>query len=233
MKKAITHLEMPTQPVPLANTIYGRIKSDILTLKLLPGSPLQEIELGQSYGVSRTPVREALRQLLDEGFVDRKGRFYQVKELSPQDIRDLYEVREALETTAMRLWTERADESQIPLLSGLIEAQLAALASHDLMRFAALDADFHLAIAAAGNNGFLVQQLRVIHDKIRLARGREYIAPGWFERVMDEHRRILSALQRRDGAIGESEMRYHIRSVVKLHLGLRKDPTEPVLEKIS
>ena len=228
MLKIITQKdEAAASSVPLANAIYGRIKADIFALKFPPGTTLQEIDLGLSYGVSRTPVREALRQLLDEGFVDRKGRFYQVKELSPHDIRDLYEVREALETTAVRLWLERAEESQLPALTQLIEAQYEALATNDLMKFGQLDSDFHIAIAKAGKNSFLVQQLSVIHDKIRLARGREYIAPGWFERVMDEHRRILSALQRRDVAIVESEMRYHIRSVVKLHLGLRKNPIGP------
>ncbi len=213
-----------TPPAPLGSTVYERIKADIFALKLVPGAPLQEIELGQWYGVSRTPVREALRQLLDEGFVERKGRFYQVRELSPLDIRDLYEVREALETTAMHLWAERANEAEIPQLSRLIDEQAAALAASDLMKFAALDTAFHLAIAAAGKNSYLLQQLSAVHDKIRLARGREYIAPGWLDRVMDEHRRILSALQRRDAAIGAAEMRYHIHSVVKLHLGLRRQP---------
>lgn len=218
-----------TASAPLGSTVYERIKADILSFKLLPKTPLQEIELGQSYGVSRTPVREALRQLLDESFVERKGRFYQVKELSPHDIRDLYEVREALETTAVRLWAERAEDSSIRELSNLIDEQAGALAEGDLMRFATLDSAFHLAIAAGGQNAYLLQQLTAVHDKIRLARGREYVAPGWLDRVIDEHRRILSALQRRDAAIGDAEMRYHLNSVVRLHLGLRRQPIESVL----
>lgn len=216
------------QAGPLGSTVYECIKADILGLKLLPRTPLQEIELGQWYGVSRTPVREALRQLLDEGFVERKGRFYQVRELSPGDIRDLYEVREALETTAMRLWTERADDAALSQLANLLEEQAEALAANDLMRFSALDTAFHLAIAQAGQNAYLLQQIGAVHDKIRLARSREYIAPDWLDRVMDEHGRILSALQRRDAAIGIAEMRYHIHSVVNLHLGMRQQPIKSV-----
>jgi DNA-binding GntR family transcriptional regulator len=207
---------------PLGGTVYESIKTDILGLKLLPSTPLQEIELAARYGVSRTPVREALRQLLDEGFVERKGRFYQVREMSPNDIRDLYEVREGLETTAVRLWVERADDSAIPALRELLAGQAEALNANDLTRFSVLDTAFHLMIAEGGQNAFLLQQLSGIHDKIRLSRGREYVAPGWLERSIDEHTRILSALQRRDAAIGAAEMRYHIRSVVDLHFGLRR-----------
>ena len=217
-------------PMPsgsLANAVYGRMKADILSLTLLPTTSLQEIELAQRYGVSRTPCREALRQLMDEGFVERRGRFYQVRELSPHDIRDLYELREALETKAVRLWTERADESSMAQLSCLVEDQAGALAKGDLMRFAALDSAFHVAIAAAAQNAFLMQQLSAVHEKIRLARGREYGAPGWLDRVIDEHRRILHALKRRDAAIGEAEMRYHLNSVVRLHFGLREWPSGP------
>ncbi len=215
-----------TQPGPLGSTVYERIKADILSLKLPAKTTLQEVELGQSYGVSRTPVREALRQLLDEGFVQRNGRFYQVTELSPLDIQYLYEVREALETTAVRLCTERADESAIERLTRLVDQQAEALVDGDLTKFAALDSAFHLAIAEAGQNTYLLQQLTAVHDKVRLARGREFVAPGWLDRVIAEHRRILSALQRRDVAVGDAEMRYHIHSVVRLHLGLRQQPRE-------
>jgi GntR family transcriptional regulator, rspAB operon transcriptional repressor len=207
---------------PLRGSVYGSIKAEILEMRLLAGAPLQEVELASHYGVSRTPVREALRQLLDEGFVERKGRFYQVKELTPNDIRDLYEVRESLETTAVRLCVERADDSIIDRLHALIDEQVAALAANDRQRFSVYDTAFHLMLAEGAGNGLLLQQLTVIHEKIRLTRGREYDVPNWLKYSIDEHSRVLSALERRDATIGIAEMTYHIRSVVDLHFGTRR-----------
>jgi GntR family transcriptional regulator, rspAB operon transcriptional repressor len=206
----------------LRGNVYGSIKADILEMRLLAGAPLQEVELATHYGVSRTPVREALRQLLDEGFVERKGRFYQVKELTPNDIRDLYEVRESLETTAVRLFVERADDSDIERLRALVEGQMQAYDANDLVQFSVLDTAFHLALAEGAGNDLLLQQLRSIHEKIRLTRGREYTEPNWIPYSIDEHSRVLSGLERRDATIGIAEMTYHIRSVVDLHFGTRR-----------
>ncbi|WP_181167539.1 GntR family transcriptional regulator [Mesorhizobium sp. B2-6-5] len=208
----------------LGSAVYGRLKADILSLRIEPRAVLQEIELGERYGVSRTPVREALRHLLDEGLIERNGRFYQVTELTRDDIRDLYEVREALETTAVRLCIERSDEDAMVKLSAIVDQQADALARDDIAGFSALDSTFHLTIAAASQNAFLLRQLTSTHDKVRLARGREVAKPGWVERVIVEHRRILSALYRRDAAVADAEMRYHINSVVRLHLGLPQQP---------
>ncbi|EON13209.1 GntR family transcriptional regulator [Pandoraea sp. SD6-2] len=207
---------------PLGGNVYTSIKKDILEMRLLAGTPVQEVELASNYGVSRTPVREALRQLLDDGLIERDGRFYQVKELTPSDIRDLYEVRESLEATAVRLCVERADDSLIDRLRKLIAEQNEAFKSADLQRFSALDTAFHLTIAEGAGNALLLQQLTVIHEKSCLTRGREYGAPNWIEYSIDEHSRVLSALERRDETIGVAEMIYHIRGVVDLHYGHRR-----------
>ncbi|CAM5303650.1 DNA-binding GntR family transcriptional regulator [Aquamicrobium terrae] len=210
----------------LGSTVYERLKADILSLSFKPKTALQEIELGERYGVSRTPVREALRHLLDEGLVQRDGRFYRVTELTPTDIRDIYEVREALETTAVRFCIERADDEAMAKLSAIVDEQADALARDDTPAFAALDGMFHLTIAAAAQNAFLLRQLVSTHDKVRLVRGREAVKPGWVERAIVEHRRILSALHRRDVAVADAEMRYHINSFARLHLGLPQQPIE-------
>lgn len=214
-------LEVPGQR-PLCGNVYMSIKADILEMRLLAGAPVQEVELASYYGVSRTPVREALRQLLDEGFIERKGRFYQVKEMTPGDIRDLYEVRESLEATSVRLCVERAENALIDRLRKLVADQGDAFRNGDAQRFSALDTAFHLTIAEGTGNALLLQQLTVIHEKSCLTRGREYDAPNWIAYAIDEHSRVLSALERRDGTVGVAEMLYHIRGVVDLHYGGRR-----------
>lgn len=210
---------------PLCSNVYTSIKKDILEMRLSAGAPVQEVELASYYGVSRTPVREALRQLLDDGFIERNGRFYQVKELTPDDIRDLYEVRESLEATAVRLCVERADDSLIDRVRKLVADQNDAFKNADLRRFSALDTAFHLTIAQGAGNALLLQQLTVIHEKSCLTRGREYVATNWVEYSIDEHSRVLSALERREATVGVAEMIYHIRGVVDLHYGHRRRKT--------
>src|SRR3546814_4844341 len=87
------------------------------------------------------------------------------------------------------------------------------------------DRKFHLAIAEAAYNPLLFQQISSIHDKVMLIHGQKIeTTPTWFNGIIAEHERILSALGRRDVAVADAEMRYHLESVVRLHLGLKQEP---------
>ncbi|MEO6985861.1 MAG: GntR family transcriptional regulator [Paralcaligenes sp.] len=214
-----------TVPVALGNRVYEHLKADILAQEILPATLLQESEIGEQFGVSRTPVREALRNLLNEGLIRRSGRFYQVIEMSTKEIQDLYEVREALERAAVRLFIERAGDTSIERLFAIIESQTQALSAQDFMAFANFDTEFHLTIAATSNNPLLFQQLSAVHDKAKLVRRRDAkTTPKWFNGVIVEHERILNALGRRDIAVADAEMRYHLNSVIRLHRGLKQEP---------
>lgn len=197
----------------LSVQVYGAIKSRILGNGFEPGTVLQELGLAEELGVSRTPVREALKLLTDEGLVARRGRLYQTRQFSASDVREIYEVREALETASVCLCAARATDLSLQPLTGIIAEQRAALQMEDRSRFAELDSAFHLQIASLADNRLLLHHLSGLHDKVRLVR----LAPADFVmRAVDEHRRILEALQRRDSAVAVAEMRSHIRSVVRL-----------------
>lgn len=218
---------------PLGNRVYEHLKADILAQKILPATLLQESELGEQFNVSRTPVREALRHLLNESLIRRSGRFYQVIEMSTKEIQDLYEVREALERMAVRLFIERAGDASIEKLYAIIENQTQALSAKDLTAFANFDTEFHLTIAATTNNPLLLEQLSAVHDKAKLVRRRDAkTTPNWFNGVIAEHERILNALGRRDIAVADAEMRYHLNSVVRLHRGLKQEPRGPSVSAI-
>jgi GntR family transcriptional regulator, rspAB operon transcriptional repressor len=198
----------------LSAQVYGRIKSRILAHLFEPGAILQELTLASELGVSRTPIREALKLLTDEGLVIRRGRFYQTRQLSTVDVRQIYEVREALETASVCLCAARAGDSALADLTTMIAGQREALQTADGARFTRLDSAFHLQIAMLADNSVLLRQLAGLHDKVRLVR----LKPSDFVlRAVDEHRRIAEALQRRDAAVAVEEMRSHIRSVVRLY----------------
>lgn len=179
-----------------------------------PGAVLQELILASEFGVSRTPVREALKLLTDEGLVIRRGRFYQTRQLSAVDVRQIYEVREALETASVCLCAARAGDAALTDLATMVAGQREALQSADGARFSRLDSAFHLHIAMLADNTILLRQLAGLHDKVRLVR----LKPSDFVlRAVDEHHRIAEALLRRDAAVAVEEMRSHIRSVVRLY----------------
>ncbi len=200
---------------PRCADLYSALKAEITSLRLPPGTQLQEVALGQRFGVSRTPVREALQRLLRDGLVERFGRFYRVIRLTETEVRELCELREALECMAVSLAVER-DPSCPAALAELIVQQEAALAQDDWDAFNDLDGTFHLRIARGAGNAALLRQLETLHDKACLVRGMEQRRPLWSVRVPAEHRRIVDAMQRRDAGIASAEMRYHIRSVIAL-----------------
>src|SRR5579875_207658 len=193
----------------LSGQIYEHLKADIAALRLKPGDPLQELELAARYGGSRTPVREALGRLLQEGLVMRAGRGYAVTTFAPEDVRQLYEIREALEKMAIRLVIERGDVAS----------------------FNHLDSAFHISIARISGNPLLEEAMQQLHDKVKIIRNRELSRHQGLLNAMADHRRILGAMLRRDIAIAEAEMRYHVRSVVALYYGYKEPrPPNPLTE---
>ncbi len=128
----------------LSAQVYGHVKSRILAHSFEPGAVLQELTLASEFGVSRTPVREALKLLTDEGLVIRRGRFYQTRQFSAVDVRQIYEVREALETASVCLCAARAGDSALADLMTMVAGQKEALQSADVARFSRLDSAFHL-----------------------------------------------------------------------------------------
>jgi len=195
--------------------LYAGMKAEITSLRLPPGTQLQEVALGQRFGVSRTPVREALQRLLRDGLVERFGRFYRVIRLTETEVRELCELREALECMAVELAVAR-EPACTSRLEELIQAQEEALRREDFDAFNSLDGEFHLRIGQAAGNGALLRQLETLHDKACLVRGMEQRRPHWTGRVITEHRRIIDAMERGDATIAAAEMRYHIRSVIAL-----------------
>lgn len=213
----------------MSTQIYKRLKQEILRADIPAGSVLQEVELASKYGCSRTPAREAVRRLVQEGLAVRHGRMYKVRQFTPSEVRDLYEVREGLEKMAVRLAIERSSDSELASLMPHLERQAEAMAQRDKWAFNLLDTEFHLAIAALTRNTLLQSDLAFIHDRVMLVRELELSREQGMSNAIEDHRRIVDALMRRNIDAAEAEMRYHVRSVIALHHGYR----EPLPERAN
>jgi DNA-binding GntR family transcriptional regulator len=201
----------------LIDRIHARIREEILNQRLRPGVKLTAEHLATMLDVSRTPVRQALERLSQEGYVTRvPARGFFVAEIGVAEVRDLYDVRRALEAHALNGAFDRgiaaADVAQVIE----VEAVYQQLVREDtIVGRAEADQEFHVALAALSGNAVLVKMIREIFDRLNFRRrydGYWY----WGSRgtrgsdAAAEHLRLLSALERgdRDGAIGE--LRSHL-----------------------
>jgi DNA-binding GntR family transcriptional regulator len=195
----------------IATSVYQRVREDILSLALKPGAAISEKELALAYGVSRTPVREALLRLADEGLVEivpKSGTV--VTRIPAHRLPETIVVRTALEQVTVRNAARRASLSDFMGLRTLLQRQLEAAEAGDEEAFHAADEAFHAAIAeAAGFPGIwtLVQQV-----KIQVDRFRRLTLPqaGRMARVQRDHSEIVAALEARDGERAAVAMAAHL-----------------------
>ncbi|SFJ41898.1 DNA-binding transcriptional regulator, GntR family [Aquamicrobium aerolatum DSM 21857] len=208
----------------LSSDIYMRLKKDILSFSLPRGSVIQEAVLAERYHASRTPAREALRRLVQEGLTVRKGRNYVVRTFTADEVQDFYEVREGLEKMAVRLAIERASDESLEALCKHIEKQTQATRRNDIATFNQLDTEFHVAIATMSGNRLLEREVSLLHDKVMLIRALELSHEAGMTNAMKDHQRIVDAMLRRNITVAEAEMRYHVRSVIALYRGFKEPP---------
>ncbi len=191
--------------------VYQQLRAEIIALDIPPGAALSENDLASAFGVSRTPVREALLRLADEGLVEivpKSGTT--VSRIPYAQLGEAIVIRKALEEVAVREASLRATKSQFTGLWALIERQREAAKADDRDAFHAADEAFHAAIAeAAGYPGIwrLVNQVKVQVDRMRhltLPEG------GRMLRVTKEHAAVLTAMEKRDGDKAIAAMRGHL-----------------------
>jgi DNA-binding GntR family transcriptional regulator len=198
--------------LPLAHSIYAKLKEQIVTFRVKPGESLQELRLAATFNVSRTPIREALRMLSREGLVEirpRQGAC--VAALSATDVLDAYEVRYHLEPAAARKAARTITPDVLAQLHALAEACVDRPASFaEVLAAERADAAFHdLILAQAGN--LLIRKV-VQEVRLKIQRLAFYVRPARYHQGHDEHRGILHALREADCDEAEARMREHIQS---------------------
>jgi DNA-binding GntR family transcriptional regulator len=194
---------------PLRDQIRDELRAQIGDGHLPPGQRLIEQVLADQFGVSRIPVREALRSLESEGLVTmvpRRGMV--VAELSRVDIEQLYEVRSALEILASSLAAQRASVSEVEALSGVLSAARKAVSIGDFREAVRLNAEFHDSVVRMAANPFLASALEPLTGRIRwiIGHGQEH------ERDLAEHAGLLAAIAAGDGKLAAERARSHMEA---------------------
>ena len=209
--------------LPLRDVVFQTLRQAILRGRLQPGERLMEIHLAQKLGVSRTPVREAIRMLELEGLVSmvpRRGAI--VAEITVSDLEDVLEVREALEELAVKKACQNMNEEQLEKLKQAAK-RFSDCLEEDLLASAQADVDFHEIICEATKNKRLVQILNNIREQIYRYRLENLKDRSTHANLVEEHAAICCALEERSEEKASEAVRIHIehqkRSIIEsLHI---------------
>lgn len=183
-----------------------------------PGDRLVEAELAERFGVSRTPIREALQRLETQGLLARDGRSLVVASLNHDQLGELYVVRAELEGLAARLAAQHAAPEEIRVLWDMARKDRDLVARPDLL--ARANKRFHRQIHMASHNRYLIQQLDMVHRAMVLIATTSLAAEGRGEKALDEHERIIAAIEARDGDAADLAIRQHISHAFETRLKL-------------
>ena len=221
---------MPTPPTPLApspplplpavfrtraDEVYAQLKRDVAEFNLVPGDRFTENEISERLGVSRTPVRQALFRLQQEGFVEvlfRSG--WRVLPFDFDQFEQLYDLRMVLETTAVHRLCEtdrHIDRGLLDTLAGIWLVP-AAQRSSDMAQVAQWDEAFHCSLVAAAGNAEMARVHGDVTDRIRIIRRLDFTKQPRIDATYDEHAKILKAVRANRGDQAAMLLRAHIET---------------------
>ncbi len=215
----------PARPIhrtPLHDEVARRIRDLIVEGELAPGARVPERELCERFGISRTPLREALKILASEGLVDlQHHRGAVISQLTSESVDEMFQVMEALEALAGELACTHATDGDIAAISALHEQMLSHHARRDLSEYFKINQRIHEAIVNAAGNALLAQIYRSLNMRLRRARYMANLSPPRWDQAVAEHEQILAALAARDGA--------RLARLLKEHLQHKADVVKAVL----
>ncbi len=210
----------PKASSSLGGSAYSELRRRIVSGDLKPGDRLREVELASLLGISRTPVREAIKRLESEGFASyASSRGAVVAELTPVQAIELYAAREVLEGAAAAFAAQHAQPPEIQLLEGILDLHREAPADPDAL--ARLNRRFHAAIYSMTHNRYLLGILTIAQDYTILLPKTTYYWEGRAETAYLEHKNIVDAIKARDAAKADAAARYHMREAQRIRMMLQ------------
>ncbi len=198
----------PISPRALYEEVAEQLRQRIFRRELEPGSWIDELKIAEEFGISRTPLREALKVLAAEGLVTmklRRGAY--VTEVSDKDLHDVYHLLSLLESDAAGVVAARATEEQLQELQALHRDLAAAVDDRD--RFFALNERFHMRLLELADNRWRNQMVADLRKVMKLNRHNSLLKQGRIAESLQEHAQILAALQARDAEGAERATRAH------------------------
>jgi DNA-binding GntR family transcriptional regulator len=195
----------------LTGRVFKQLSDQILNGKYKPGDSLVETKLAKELGVSRTPIREALRQLEQEGLVSsipNKGVF--VRGISEQDIEDIYAMRVLIEGLAARWAAEKVTPAELDSLKEILDLMEFYTSKGDTEHISELDTQFHALIYSASKSKPLCFVLGNLHHFVQRARIGSVKVPGRADKTLNEHRAIVQAFEDRDPDAAEAALTNHV-----------------------
>ena len=212
MKGKLTPIKLDSYK-PLREIVFEALRDAIINGVLAPGERLMEVQMAEELGVSRTPVREAIRKLELEGYVmllPRKGAY--VADFSSKSIVDVLEVRGVLEALAAGLAAERITDQELDSLERLLVRASECAQNSDLDRLIEVDTEFHDVLYKASRNDRLAQIVANIREQIQRFRATSLAFPGRMQRAVEEHKQIVDAIAERDTARAKRLAQQHIEN---------------------
>ena len=195
----------------LVSICHAEIERLILDAELVMGSRVNELALASRLGVSRGPVREACRSLVQAGLLEtHANRGFFVRKITDKEVADLYDVRAALMRLAGALVAERATPEHVKALSALVSSMEEACSHGDTVRFQNLNTEFHAALVTIADNRRLEEIYRGLENETRLFRRRGLVSESAMALSNQEHRNIVEAVVSRDPVRTGAVMETHI-----------------------
>lgn len=200
-------------PLALYQEVAERLRQRIFSHELKPGTWIDEQALADQYGISRTPLREALKVLASEGLVTLKPRRgCYVTEISERDLDEIFDIMALLEGQCARKSAEIARDGELRSLGAVHTRLEEAARKGDINGFFEANQAFHRKLQEISDNRWLLHVIEDLRKVIKLSRHHSLFSEGRLEQSLSEHRAILAALQDRDPGAAELRMREHIRS---------------------
>lgn len=201
------------EDLSLKESVFRTLRQAILCGELKPGERLMEIPLSESMGVSRTPVREALRKLEEEGLIiAEKNKGASVAPITERDLIDVLEIREVLDELSVRLACRNMKKNEVSLLHKNLEGFPAVIATKDPEKITAHDVKFHDIIYESTGNKRLIQLMYHIQQDMYRYR-LEYIRVDEdHSSLYEEHDQIVKAIQKKDVDEAEAAIRLHLKN---------------------
>lgn len=212
MKKKLEPIKLDSYK-PLRELVCENLRDAINKGILSPGERLMEIQIAEEMGVSRTPVREAIRKLELEGFVvmiPRRGTY--VSNISIKDINEVYEIRTALDILAGGLAAERINDEEIEEMRELLVLTEKHIGEKNLNKIIEIDSKFHDVLYKASRNERLVNIINNLREQITSIRGQSMNYPGRLADTLNEHKEIVESIAARDIDRAQEAVRIHLEN---------------------